>query len=312
MPIHSEYDSSVNLYAHVIEDASGADTDCIHLVLPNLNFGLSGELLSFDTVDVSLERAFTIYLTGSASRLNKAFQVFTRDIDPGQGLTTDVSNLLFRYVDPSAGDLLFSPFSTSIASSRDGPWNTVAPKPPATLVTGFIDLNADASYVTLGDDFVNYISYAIFNNTQGLDLLDNVRIVVDGTNTNADVALKEKIVTFAPVQASNNYDASNSVTSSDHPSEVILAQIEANKPERLDELKLVDPSGNNPANNNWYENFLIPGDVISFNASVRAATLQNLTTNSNANNDALEALTAGGPRTHIKDRKYTIHVTLEA
>jgi hypothetical protein len=303
MPTHT--DSSTNIVAHVIVDGSNAETDNIHLVLPSLSFDVSGQLLSFDTYTLNLLHGFKIDLTASVDALNHSFQVFSRDIDPGQGLTTDVSNLQFRYVPPATGRL-FADFSASTVSSRDGPWNTTT-KNPANLRVGFIDTAADPSYGTLGDDFVNYISYAIFNNTQGLDLLDNVRIVVDGTNLKSDQSLDAKLSTFTGVTESTDYDANATVNSNSHPSEVILAQIEYWKPNRLTELDPIDATGLVAGDANWYNNFLRAGDIISFNATVYPAAGQNLTTNVNPSNIALE----GTPlRNQIVPRLYTIEVHL--
>lgn len=296
----------------VLDDASSN----LQLVLPSFELTIDASNAVFAGFTASINEYLHVMLTSSAASLNTAFQLFTEDTDLiGDTNTLD---LQFRYVTPAGGD---SSLFQSFADSKvvDGISENILLNGPIDLTTthsiaatalnttSFLDAHTSgadlsANKVTLADEYINYIAYALFNNTQGMDLLSNVVSVVDDLNAKADTALVNKLVPLKTGGAlgDNVYDKSqNGVTITSHPAEMILAQIQQYQPTRLQTLEVTTDA-------NWYKNFLIAGDILSFDVTVNIPSGQNLTGNANPANRAVDSTGA------ISARRYTVDVHITA
>lgn len=296
--------------SHVLVDSSTN----LQVVLPSFELTIDASNAVFAGFTASINEYLHVMLTATAVDLNAAFEYFTEDVDLLQNIKN--LDLQFRYVTPAGGDAtLFQSFadskvvnSTTTNLLLNGPIDTTNHVIASTdlRTTSFLDAynsqvagDLSANKVTMADEYINYIAYALFNNTQGLDLLSNIVSVVDGLNTKADDALVNKLVPLKTggENGTNVYvKSANGININSHPSEMILAQIEQYQGHRLTSLV---PDGTD----NWYKNFLIPGDILSFDVTVNVPAGQNLTGNTNSSgNVAVDSVGV------ISARKYTVDV----
>lgn len=316
------------------------NTDNLQLVLPEFGFTVDASCALFASYSTNIPNELHVKLTANVDEINQAFQYFTEDVDLLQG--TPELDLQFRYVEPAGGPVgLFSSFAdsivvqsaTDVSLKADGPISVQTGSTTgvsiddigiqtASFLDGFDatttgDLSANR--VTLADEYINYIAYALFNNTQGLDLFNNVKQLTNELNYAADLTLIDHNLTplldggvgADPTTGhggSNIYNKSGTVSDSSHPSELLLTQIEKLMPERLQNL--VPDSNNTPPDANWYNNFLRVGDVISFNVTAKVHTGQNLTNNKRgtgtSTNYAFDSSSVNN--NIIKNRIYTVDV----
>lgn len=278
---------------------------CINLVLPSFSFTVDASNAVFPTYSPSLSQGVNVLIHASASTLNNAFQIFTTDTDLLQTVSSE--DLQFRYVEQTGNYApytnLFDTFANSVADINLTGSSVIYVPPSQSL----LDPNADRK--TMGDEYISYIAYALFNNTQGLDLLTNVKTVSDDLNTKADDTLindRLKPLLTGADNGGNVYSSSQQVNDSSHPAEAILTQIENMQPQRLQTITPIGGTGNE----NWYKNFLISGDIISFDITVYVPIGQNLTNNQSQTNLALSANTGNASASGIDLRLYTINVLL--
>lgn len=295
------------------------DVSYVNIVLPSFSFSIDASNAVFTTYNPLISQGVNVRIYASASTLNNAFQIFTEDVDL---LQNDAKHdLQFRYVDQSGNygtyvdqsgnsksyPNLFDTFANSIADTNPVTINpSISYTPPAQSL---LDPLADRK--TMGDEYINYIAYALFNNTQGLDILSNIKPVSDDLNSKADAAIiNDRLypLTFSGDNGDNIYIGTRQISDTSHPAQVLLTQIEYLQPQRLQNLIPVGGAGNE----NWYKNFLHEGDILSFDITVFVPVGQNLTQNQSPNNMSLSANTGNTTASGIDSRLYTVNVFLTA
>lgn len=285
------------------------DVSYVNIVLPSFSFSIDASNAVFTTYNPLISQGVNVRIYASASTLNNAFQFFTEDTDLLQ--TDPHLGLQFRYVDQSGNygsyTNLFDTFANSIADTNPVTINPSISYTPPTQ--SLLDPLADRK--TMGDEYITYIAYALFNNTEGVDLLSNIKHVSDDLNAKADAAIiNEKLypLTFSGDNGDNIYIGTRQISDTSHPAQVLLTQIEYLQPQRLQNLIPVGGAGNE----NWYKNFLHEGDILSFDITVFVPVGQNLTQNQSPTNMSLSANTGNTTASGIDSRLYTVNVFLTA